>query len=733
MTIKERTIHSLTSRCKVVVWHYVNQTTPQVVGPESVPVGGSNTGTGAGATDSSSGQNMSEMAPSTGDIDVVEYINSEDQRLEAESKERYAQAQEAITPDLVEGLIDYMDESQGEATPTEKAKASGAYKEGGVTPGQGGDYEVKEIVFDSESSDCPVVEVHYNKAINQPAGDFQMTLVNTDNIHKMISPGDWIAIYLTQGGMAQQGDPQEQTDSVSGDDVPKPRVVASSAGRSSRNSTVESMGDDVGNSTVGFSEPGEETTYYWTDAQYEQFLKDTEPGRSNNVDSSNILSYADTFNQKVLDGSWVEDLSSIIPAMPSKQNKGVVWSLRCFGNVSRVERKEVTNRTDGSRRVTYGVYGLDFGKVFVKSIVYLNQYLTESAMLGVSFFTDTLQSDTYFAKPDEAVKAFLELIIGSNSSADKMTGLAAGSQRVSQWMLPDAVSKCFGGASGVRFNDILQKATIQAQPDAFKVISAFLTETTNLWQLLISHANTQLNELFPEMTGPPGDEKPALFLRYYPYALRSYQCVYKDISKHVNFFMDLPKVAIDYSHIFSSSIGYSDHERCNVFYLGCTQETNRMDPMPLLMAPFGFPKTFENSVERYGTFPAIDSTTYGLSPGSNGEPLDIDLLAEWNNLRAHWLSNQHQLLNGSMEIIGNPYIRVGKRLIVNNQNSDWPYDLSFYILGYLDSWRYPGLWTQTLTLHRGVYIKDDKESYFYEVDNENDLHIGTNNIKGLKR
>ena len=84
---------------------------------------------------------------------------------------------------------------------------------------------VTEYTLDNngENSDNPILSFKYNKYIEKGTGEFVMQLAPTQNIAKMASPGDWIAIFLSQGPTLAQA----QEAGFSTDQTTQAYVIAS--------------------------------------------------------------------------------------------------------------------------------------------------------------------------------------------------------------------------------------------------------------------------------------------------------------------------------------------------------------------------------------------------------------------------------------------------------------------------------------------------------------------------
>lgn len=106
-----------------------------------------------------------------------------------------------------------------------------------------------------------------------------------------------------------------------------------------------------------------------------------------------------------------------------------------------------------------------------------------------------------------------------------------------------------------------------------------------------------------------------------------------------------------------------------------------------------------------------------------------DLLFDWNRVIYENNINNPFFENGEMTIIGQPAIRVGKRLAVNEGKPD---ERHYYIESYTDTWSYPkDTWKQTLTLTRG---QDADEIPIHVSQDRNDLlQVATSNLKQVRK
>jgi hypothetical protein len=217
----------------------------------------------------------------------------------------------------------------------------------------------------------------------------------------------------------------------------------------------------------------------------------------------------------------------------------------------------------------------------------------------------------------------------------------------------------------------------------------------------------------------------------YPYTRDDYNDPFNILNKYLTRLSSIDSVTIDYSSVISSSLGWGDHDRFNLFILNNSYETNNMKTSSIMLNSYGFPLSLNGSIEKHGTYPYVSTTEFGLF----AKQPKWEIMAAWNHLLVHWYAKQHMLQNGTIQIIGNEDTRIGKSLIIKKNNSGYKYDMIYYIEQYQDSWRFPGLWTQNLLLTRGSAMKDG--NWFYYVppltENNNEFSWGTNNISNINR
>ena len=291
----------------------------------------------------------------------------------------------------------------------------------------------------------------------------------------------------------------------------------------------------------------------------------------------------------------------------------------------------------------------------------------------------------------------------------------------------------FGNSNRNMFIDLLD-FKFKPEPSGVKFI-AQLPEQVVLWQLMFSASHPSLNELFFDMNGPVGQELPTVFLRPYAYTFKGYTPPLGALTAEMlTYFMDLPEVAIDYSQIVGMNIGLSDHDRNNICYTAPVTATKNSNGLPVwtLWQNGTTPALMiKNSIKRYGirvNQDVSDFSTIQLSASTF-----LGLLTDINLIRVEWFKNDQCFMDGSLTILGNPEVRIGKRLKISFKESEHKYDQHYYIVAYTDSWQFPGVWTQTLAVNRGIFLKDNKETFMEEVEDDQFIAVPGSTIGGIQR
>lgn len=566
----------------------------------------------------------------------------------------------------------------------------------------------------TEGSENPVISFQYVKNLSGNPGEFILILKSDRNLMAEIVPGDWLVVYLSQGGLKLSNKKSSMSSVTPG--VPQQYVIASSS-----NSIDE----------IAVPGPGKERTYYWTPEQYVKFREETDAISW----SGNIVDLADQFDNRVKNGQIDTTGVTINQNENSEYTDG--WSMRCMGNVNRITKSETLDNY-GKKSITYTVTGFDFGKVFTNTTSFYNTFWGEQgdvyndldrAMAANKAEDNRLSVDYSINSVEGWIRGWIRLLLGPRVSDSRMT---------EQWHLPDGMAQyLYGSYSNDSINsnknlfyDILDT---YFSPDTGGLkLTRQLPVSLSLWQLLTNYAHTNINEIFYELDDSKSQENcvPKLYVRMMPYAFKTYKDTDGGLNNNdILRFLDIPEVNIGHDQVINLSVGLSDHARSNMFFTyNVADSSNQSESTAIFLDPEVL--TLNNPIKRYGLSVNGGSDEFGLL--TTGVP-DTKLMNSINSLIKHWMKNNQCILNGSALINGNPNVRIGKRLVIHPEESDHKYQQHYYISQYSDSWSFPGLWTQSLILDRGVYTKDGEEVYAHQVEDRTFKTAGTSVIKGIVR
>lgn len=427
----------------------------------------------------------------------------------------------------------------------------------------------------------------------------------------------------------------------------------------------------------------------------------------------------------VRSGDWI----SIYLSQDGSTDKAV----RCLGNIDRVSQVEVINN-DGRSLITYQISGRDFGKMFEKYSVWFNAYSPEVAaqqvLLESTFPVVGSTKDILTKLIDVFMGGALEQQVAAKGIADST---------IDALRIPPQLAEDFGGFSfqdisdqfgpttivfqltptTVKFGDILVK-NFDDVP-GYKPTSSANLNVGPLWNMFNQYGNRSVNEIFTELIkNKDGLMVPALTLRVYPFTDKDFSSPsgFESIRK----FEELDTVEITGDDILGTNIGVADHERFNLFFLYGDVPSAQGNYETAL---YSKPQINSASIKRYGLNAYIVSTSFMASTESEFAP---ETLKGWNDLIKHWFLENANLDSGTIQIVGNQNVRVGKRLFIKNAKTH--NNKEFYIEGYSDSWSYPsGMWVQTLQVTRGKVFTDNKAKLDIEVGKSGTDIPGTSVVK----
>lgn len=408
---------------------------------------------------------------------------------------------------------------------------------------------------------------------------------------------------------------------------------------------------------------------------------------------------------------------------------------RMLGNVDRVSRA-IQVAPDGKKMVRFKVSGSDFGKVFDKYDIYWNPFVP--ATIAAQAFINDKQL-RFLGRPNEILNDILEVFLGNGVNTHSKEY-----PEILQWFMPERLTEFFPANSpassdvGLKFFDIL-KQEIESV-GGYKVWDNIHTLQGNLWNIMKRSSNSVLNELFVELKKTPGknEYRPTLVLRTIPFTRGDYQFLNGMDDSQIVRFKDLPTVTVTTDEILQEDLGQNDHARFNYFLLW--SQTPQIDGRSLTDAISvggnAFPRLLKGSIRRNGLMTKIDTTDFSFlsstTSGGNSAKFsqrvtdDLELLKAWNDVLAHWYTREHLYETGTVLMLGNPDIELGKRIVIQDKMFG-ERDRAYYIESYADSWEFPERWITTLSLTRGQDA--ESEEPLFETENPKTAQIGTTHVK----
>lgn len=389
------------------------------------------------------------------------------------------------------------------------------------------------------------------------------------------------------------------------------------------------------------------------------------------------------------------------------ENRGVK-RIRMLGNVDRVAKtKEVNDK--GVIRTVYAVYGRDFGKVFEKTNIYFNPFLSRNLKADIAALKTGL---IFTGSPKDIINRLLDVFLGPGTESIP---------ELQQWYIPselkrDILPNDTSKSRGPSFFDVLDKQ--MQDVIGYKAYKNLSDLQGFLWNLLKQNSNEPINELFVELIHDKNNVvKPTIVLRPYPYTTNAF-----DNPGNLGalpLITDIPRVRITDKEIIFDDVGNSDHVRFNFILL--TSSSPEFINENLIADVIGsneVPVVDQQSINKYGLRLRTDTTEFAAFNNGLKEKFDPILLKHMNFLLAHWWLGAHRLESGTLKIVGNLDVEIGKTIEITNKYDE---KYLYYIEGYDHQWEYPKLWTTTLKLTRGQYLDEknnlkDTEEYRTETD-----------------
>lgn len=395
-------------------------------------------------------------------------------------------------------------------------------------------------------------------------------------------------------------------------------------------------------------------------------------------------------------------------AIPKQGTDGVTVSqlkdqsskLRCIGYIERVSPKGTIGQDLGEFDIAFTITGRDFGVVYEETEIWHNVIKYEAALIDAA--TAFLNSSTI-----KTVDGLLDTIHKLFYSPVDLPGISSRltdfslAQSALQWLLPSVMIQALNlkVKNSTPFYGNIEGLLVFDKSDAsFPVENPLTYLNGNAWSQLKSKSLEPFHELFTE-TDDEG--KPHLNFRPIPWRLTKNSKL-GPLEKSVGLFGEIDRVVLPAIDILDFDIAKDNHNRFNLFYaIPRTSLYTAEDNISAIGN--NFPRLLQNSIHRHGL--RLMFTELNATINFGKESLNNGLLKNYNELNFDYWNNAIFLQSGTLDIIGNNGIKLGKVLEIEKGA---PYNSTklLYIEGYTDSYEVneegAGFWTQSLILTRGI-------------------------------
>lgn len=386
-----------------------------------------------------------------------------------------------------------------------------------------------------------------------------------------------------------------------------------------------------------------------------------------------------------------------VASLVTQKNK-----IRCIGYIDTVRANGSIGDERGDLDITYSVQGRDFGVVYEETEIWHNRVNFDESLLKTAVSQINANSIKTVDKLLTTLHNLIyspERLIGKDLKQDSLTSIAL------QWLLPSKLFVALGMTpiGDSYFGNIPSLLNFSESPASYPVESPVALMNGIAWDRLKQYSLEPFHELFPELND---DGLPRLNFRPIPWKI-SDGSLFPKVARYITAFKDIPKVYITSLDITDFDLGEDNHTRYNLFWSTLNsslvgvqtslQMTGNNNPKT------GFPRVNQESIKRHGLRLMYSEVNANITLGS--EKADPDLVRQYNEVQLEYWQDSHLLESGTIDIVGNNEIRLGKLLYI----SDFaPYigDKYFYIEGYSESFivdeEGSSDWTQSLVVTRGI-------------------------------
>lgn len=406
-----------------------------------------------------------------------------------------------------------------------------------------------------------------------------------------------------------------------------------------------------------------------------------------------------------------------------------------IGNVDRIaftkERDEATDKII----TRYHVIGRDMGKVLEDTDIFFNPYCMQfQSGNAINVYMDNMAT-AKAGTPAEHVQGYTGVFL--NGKPFNLSDTWNGDVNLSispykQWHIPMEMVTLFARSIGATTRptalDIIELNL--ADLSGYSPRATFDSESGgSLWDLLVRVSNPVVNELWMDTFHDGKSGYPRLSLRARPQSPFSNILISPEYSTYKlsigpdnwKSLIDLAKdksnlVKIRYDDIRFENMGKNHQTTFNLLWLRpkmAGYETALMaeDNMKIgLPGQIGLPIFLAESIRRYGLKRLTQSIDFCYSKMGYAANKDVELTKAFALQKWDQVAFNHLYENGTMETIGCIEAAIGKILRIDpgSQNQIPPkYKTKlYYVEGYSQKWKFPGMWTTEWTLSGGIFDDD---------------------------
>lgn len=442
------------------------------------------------------------------------------------------------------------------------------------------------------------------------------------------------------------------------------------------------------------------------------FVKDKNEDINKNFPSD--LKAIFEFDSKKIDENKKRSLISGLKKGPQQIDGKKVRAV-CY--VDRVA-VSVSTGANGELITYYEVSGRDYGCIYEDTEIWLNWLQLER--ITVDNLTAYLTSKNgAFLQINDFLKFLHDFFLGFRNnekmeSALKKTGFPE--IMGNQWVMPNKLVNYLNQSFNKNplYGEIKNLLNFDQTILTLALTFTLSSLSGRCWDKLKEYSLDAFHELFVELSE---DGQMQLHFRPIPWAFNKEK--YPTAAPYIKTYKQLANesdISIDSSLIINYNLGEDSHNRYNHFFvIPAIANINREDAISLLFNkerkdgttfPYGIFSSIARNGLRLKHF-EVNSFALAFVKKDKNKSGDVDknLLKEYNEISLDYWKNAFLFESGSIQIIGQNNIKLGK-VLKFDETLDYDPNKVFYIEGYTDEFivnqNGSTEWTQTINVTRGI-------------------------------